>query len=634
MGIEDVTLHDDRADRTGERRPEDISTEVIPEAPAGPGPAPTRKLPAVAPAGADTEVLPAGPGAGAGSAPEGEPGADVEVAEPERPAGQQRDGRQATSAEALAAGAAAGDAGGDAGGDAAGDAGGEQAGAERAPRQADARAARQRAAAGRAAPREARGLEARAAREAKVRAAADARAARAAEARQARALAAADGAAAAQAGPEAGEQRSTEPAAPAGSPAAAGGREAAAGREAAERAATERAATERAAATRAQAARESARREAEVRAAAAAERARLARLEEGNPAFLSPGDLDETAWWVAGPGSPDPSRPGADTGAPSAAAQVAPSPEVAPPGPAAPRPAQPAVRRPATPPVRPTAQLAARRAGHAVPPAEHAPVPAAEQPVRRWTTASLLDPAVPLQPAHPRRDVPRGPAARALDRLARAAAWTRRSGSEQPVLLALLSAVVLILFVVFAMPRGAAPGGRTPQSRTPATLGASAVPRASTTPRASATASATGVTSGGPVGTLPARVASVDPSGGSGFRFERGSWTTQRYASPAFGNLKAGVGLLLDLRSARTVTTVTVRVGNGPLALELRAGDSAARAGKAYVRVDRKSAASGTVRFNAGKGGRHRYWLVWVTRLNPSSNTAVLGTPVAGGPAG
>jgi len=52
---------------------------------------------------------------------------------------------------------------------------------------------------------------------------------------------------------------------------------------------------------------------------------------------------------------------------------------------------------------------------------------------------------------------------------------------------------------------------------------------------------------------------SYDPSGGSGFvRVAPGSYETQHYASAAFGGLKPGVGLLLDLGQPRTISAVEV----------------------------------------------------------------------------
>jgi hypothetical protein len=135
--------------------------------------------------------------------------------------------------------------------------------------------------------------------------------------------------------------------------------------------------------------------------------------------------------------------------------------------------------------------------------------------------------------------------------------------------------------------------------------------------------------------TIPAQVSSVDPTGGSGFRREDGSWRTQSYNSPTFGNLKDGVGLLLDLGAPRAVTEVRLDA-EGPLDLELRAGDEPTDDGGSYAEVSTADGADGAVALSGAKGGKHRYWLVWVTSLAPGDggHRAVLSTPAVRGPAG
>ena len=136
------------------------------------------------------------------------------------------------------------------------------------------------------------------------------------------------------------------------------------------------------------------------------------------------------------------------------------------------------------------------------------------------------------------------------------------------------------------------------------------------------------------VETIRARVSSVDPSGGSGLRRDGDVWRTQRYASATFGNLKDGVGLLLDLGAARAVTTVALDV-EGPIDVELRAGDRPADDGDAFTEVAAASGAEGETELSGTKGGEHRYWLVWVTRLASTGGgyEAVVGQPTVRGPA-
>jgi putative peptidoglycan lipid II flippase len=133
---------------------------------------------------------------------------------------------------------------------------------------------------------------------------------------------------------------------------------------------------------------------------------------------------------------------------------------------------------------------------------------------------------------------------------------------------------------------------------------------------------------------LPGTISSVDPSEGSGFRRDGSSWRTQTYTSADFGNLKDGVGLLLDLGSARTVTSVTFDVVGGPIAVELRAGDTSGRSPSSYDRVVADPSASGSTTLAVKGGAKHRYWLVWVTKLAAQDGgyRAILSTLQARGP--
>jgi hypothetical protein len=132
-----------------------------------------------------------------------------------------------------------------------------------------------------------------------------------------------------------------------------------------------------------------------------------------------------------------------------------------------------------------------------------------------------------------------------------------------------------------------------------------------------------------------ATITSFDPSGGSGFRKESGStWRTQTYQSAVFGNLKDGVGLLLDLGSARQVATVTFEVVGGPIAVELRAADERAASAGGYQTVAKADSASGPTTLTPKGAGKHRYWLVWVTRLGSQDGgyRAVISNPAVTAP--
>jgi hypothetical protein len=133
---------------------------------------------------------------------------------------------------------------------------------------------------------------------------------------------------------------------------------------------------------------------------------------------------------------------------------------------------------------------------------------------------------------------------------------------------------------------------------------------------------------------LSATITSFDPSGGSGFRRDGAAWRTQTYADANFGNLKPGVGLLLDLGASRPVSTVTLDVVGGPIAVELRAGDSVGGAASGYQRVAADPSASGSTTLTVKGGAAHRYWLVWVTKLGGADGgyRAVIQAPTALGP--
>lgn len=93
-------------------------------------------------------------------------------------------------------------------------------------------------------------------------------------------------------------------------------------------------------------------------------------------------------------------------------------------------------------------------------------------------------------------------------------------------------------------------------------------------------------------------------------------WYSQWYATPQFGNLRSGTGLLLDMGKTVTVSSVQLVLGTAPGAdVQIRVGDSPYPA-------DLSSVASafdvgGTVRLSAATPTRERYVLIWFTRLPP-----------------
>ena len=143
-------------------------------------------------------------------------------------------------------------------------------------------------------------------------------------------------------------------------------------------------------------------------------------------------------------------------------------------------------------------------------------------------------------------------------------------------------------------------------------------PVASPTPSAGATAP------------VEAKITPV-AAAGSSFTRRDGAWRSQTYSDADFGNLKEGIGLLLDLGTARPLTAVTFTTQTGPLTVELRAGDKATDNGADYTLVGPAVQANGATTLSASAGGSHRYWMIWVTKLPPSEFQARIADPVARG---
>jgi putative peptidoglycan lipid II flippase len=97
-----------------------------------------------------------------------------------------------------------------------------------------------------------------------------------------------------------------------------------------------------------------------------------------------------------------------------------------------------------------------------------------------------------------------------------------------------------------------------------------------------------------------------------------GAWYSSWYATPQFGNLKSGTGILLDMGQAVTVSSVGLVLGDAAgTDVEVRIGDTA-------VLGDMSTAASvsdvgGTVQVPLTSPASARYILIWFTRLPPNS---------------
>ena len=96
------------------------------------------------------------------------------------------------------------------------------------------------------------------------------------------------------------------------------------------------------------------------------------------------------------------------------------------------------------------------------------------------------------------------------------------------------------------------------------------------------------------------------------------AWRSDWYTTAAFGNLKPGTGLLLDMGRRVTITSAQIMLGGIPGAdVQLRAGNVPALAG--LREVASAADARGTVRMWLTAPARAKYVLIWFTRLPPDA---------------
>lgn len=95
------------------------------------------------------------------------------------------------------------------------------------------------------------------------------------------------------------------------------------------------------------------------------------------------------------------------------------------------------------------------------------------------------------------------------------------------------------------------------------------------------------------------------------------AWHTQTFGSAALGNLKPGVGLLVDLGAPRTVSAVQlVLLGDGTTVSVLTSdGDQPPTSDRAMTPVGQAADAGSHVTLRPAQPRTARYWLVWLTKL-------------------
>jgi hypothetical protein len=95
-----------------------------------------------------------------------------------------------------------------------------------------------------------------------------------------------------------------------------------------------------------------------------------------------------------------------------------------------------------------------------------------------------------------------------------------------------------------------------------------------------------------------------------------GPWQTDWYATAKFGMLKSGTGLLLDMGSRVTITSLRIRLGSAQsTSLQVRVGDEAVIS-KMPTKVSAQGA-SGPWTLRLVQPTRARYVIIWFTKLPP-----------------
>jgi hypothetical protein len=95
-------------------------------------------------------------------------------------------------------------------------------------------------------------------------------------------------------------------------------------------------------------------------------------------------------------------------------------------------------------------------------------------------------------------------------------------------------------------------------------------------------------------------------------------WSTQWYATPEFGDLRSGTGLLLTLGKTSVVRDVQLVLGSVPGAdVQVRVGNSPS---PDLPAVASASGVGGTVRLALTTPATGRYVLIWFTRLPPDEH--------------
>jgi hypothetical protein len=95
-------------------------------------------------------------------------------------------------------------------------------------------------------------------------------------------------------------------------------------------------------------------------------------------------------------------------------------------------------------------------------------------------------------------------------------------------------------------------------------------------------------------------------------------WSTETYNTEDWGNLKSGLGLVLDAGHAVKLSTITVETQTPGFVARIEVGDS-----PNSFAIDSSSQTVGTRTTFALSGKSGRYWMVWLSRLGPQRTARV-----------
>jgi hypothetical protein len=106
------------------------------------------------------------------------------------------------------------------------------------------------------------------------------------------------------------------------------------------------------------------------------------------------------------------------------------------------------------------------------------------------------------------------------------------------------------------------------------------------------------------------------------------SWQTESYRSVDFGNLKKGVGLVLDAGAAVKLPSLTIVSDTPGFIADVKAGSSS---NGPFDTVSGSQTVGRNATFRLDVPASRRYYLVWITRLAPGYARTHLSEVTAGG---